>query len=52
MKEYVLSTGAEPDLNEIWGSIARDSIDAADHWIGSSSKPWRKTPEWGMNGRT
>jgi antitoxin ParD1/3/4/toxin ParE1/3/4 len=34
MREYVLSTGAELDLNEIWEYIARDSIDAADRWIG------------------
>lgn len=34
MKEYVLSTGAELDLNGIWEYIARDSLDAADRWIG------------------
>jgi plasmid stabilization system protein ParE len=34
MKEYVLSTGAELDLNEIWEYIALDNIRAADRWIG------------------
>jgi antitoxin ParD1/3/4/toxin ParE1/3/4 len=34
MKEYVLSAGAELDLNEIWEYVAQDSIDAADRWIG------------------
>jgi antitoxin ParD1/3/4/toxin ParE1/3/4 len=34
MKEYVLSTGAELDLDEIWEYIALDSIHAADRWIG------------------
>ena len=34
MKEYVLSTGAEMDLDEIWEYIAQDKIDAADRWIG------------------
>lgn len=34
MKKYVLSAGAELDLNEIWEFIASDNIDAADHWIG------------------
>jgi len=33
MNEYVLSTGAELDLNEIWEYIADDNIDAADRWI-------------------
>ena len=30
---YLLSDGAEADLNEIWEFIAEDSIDAADRWI-------------------
>jgi plasmid stabilization system protein ParE len=34
MKEYVLSTGAEMDLEDIWEYIAYDNIDAADRWIG------------------
>ncbi|MGP8270890.1 MAG: type II toxin-antitoxin system RelE/ParE family toxin [Terracidiphilus sp.] len=34
MKEYVLSTGAELDLEEIWEYIALDNIRAADRWIG------------------
>jgi plasmid stabilization system protein ParE len=34
MKEYVLSTEAELDLDDIWEYIAQDSIDAADRWIG------------------
>jgi plasmid stabilization system protein ParE len=34
MKEYVLSVGAEFDLDEIWEYIADDSIDAADRWVG------------------
>ncbi len=33
MKKYVLGTGAERDLNEIWEYISEDSIDAADRWI-------------------
>jgi len=31
--EYVLGTGAELDLDEIWEYIANDSIEAADRWI-------------------
>ena len=34
MTEFVLSTGAELDLNEIWEYIALDNIRAADRWIG------------------
>jgi plasmid stabilization system protein ParE len=34
MKKYVLSTGAELDLNEIWEYIALNDINAADRWIG------------------
>jgi len=34
MKEYVLSTGAELDLDEIWEYIAQDNIRAADRWVG------------------
>ena len=34
MKEYVLSCGAEFDLDEIWEYIAQDNIEAADRWIG------------------
>jgi plasmid stabilization system protein ParE len=34
MTEYVLSAGAELDLNEIWEYIALDNIRAADRWIG------------------
>jgi plasmid stabilization system protein ParE len=34
MKEYVLSTGAELDLGEIWEYIAHDNINAADRWTG------------------
>jgi len=30
MKGYVLSAGAEQDLDEIWEYIAHDNIDAAD----------------------
>jgi plasmid stabilization system protein ParE len=33
MKEYVLGTGAELDLDEIWEYIAHDNIDAADRWV-------------------
>ena len=33
MKEYVLSTGAELDLDDIWEFIAEDNIRAADNWI-------------------
>lgn len=34
MSEYVLSIGAELDLDEIWEYIANDNINAADRWIG------------------
>lgn len=34
MNGYVLSTGAELDLDEIWEYIAPDNIRAADRWIG------------------
>ena len=34
MREYVLSTGAEMDLDEICEYIAQDNIHAADRWIG------------------
>ena len=34
MREYVLSTGAETDLDEIWEYIAQDNNQAADRWIG------------------
>jgi plasmid stabilization system protein ParE len=30
---YILSVDADLDLDEIWGHIAADNIDAADHWI-------------------
>jgi plasmid stabilization system protein ParE len=33
MKDYVLSAGAELDLDEIWEYIAQDKIRAADRWI-------------------
>jgi plasmid stabilization system protein ParE len=33
MKDYVLSAGAELDLDEIWEYIAADNIGAADRWI-------------------
>jgi plasmid stabilization system protein ParE len=33
MNKYVLSSGAERDLDEIWEFIAQDKIDAADRWI-------------------
>jgi plasmid stabilization system protein ParE len=33
MNEYVLSKGAELDLNEMWEYIAQDNLDAADRWI-------------------
>ena len=34
MSTYVLGADAESDLDEIWEYIAKDSVDAADHWIG------------------
>ncbi|MGH9604517.1 MAG: type II toxin-antitoxin system RelE/ParE family toxin [Terracidiphilus sp.] len=34
MKKSVLSAGADRDLDEIWEYIAKDSLDAADCWIG------------------
>jgi plasmid stabilization system protein ParE len=34
MKDYVLSTGAELDLDEIWEYIAQDNLHAANRWIG------------------
>ncbi|MGB7264883.1 MAG: type II toxin-antitoxin system RelE/ParE family toxin [Terracidiphilus sp.] len=33
MSKYVLSSGADADLDQIWEYIARDSPDAADRWI-------------------
>jgi plasmid stabilization system protein ParE len=33
MRKYVLSAGADGDLEEIWEHIAQDSLDAADRWI-------------------
>jgi plasmid stabilization system protein ParE len=33
VKDYVLSTGVELDLDEIWEYIAHDNIDAADRWV-------------------
>jgi plasmid stabilization system protein ParE len=33
MTQYVLSTGAELDLDEIWEYIAEDNLNAADRWI-------------------
>ena len=33
MSRYVLSPGADRDLELIWEYIADDSIDAADRWI-------------------
>jgi plasmid stabilization system protein ParE len=33
MSGYVLSVGAQLDLEEIWDYIADDSIGAADRWI-------------------
>jgi plasmid stabilization system protein ParE len=33
MKMYVLSVGAELDLDEIWEYIALDNTRAADRWI-------------------
>jgi plasmid stabilization system protein ParE len=34
VSDYILSTAAEFDLDEIWEYIAADNIDAADRWIG------------------
>jgi plasmid stabilization system protein ParE len=34
VKKYVLSIGAQLDLDEIWEYIAQNNIDAADRWIG------------------
>jgi plasmid stabilization system protein ParE len=34
MNTYVLGTGVELDLDEIWEYIAEDNIHAADRWIG------------------
>ena len=33
MNEYVLSSGAQLDLDDIWEFIAEDNIRAADRWI-------------------
>jgi antitoxin ParD1/3/4/toxin ParE1/3/4 len=33
MSRFVLSAGAERDLNEISDFIAQDNLDAADRWI-------------------
>ena len=34
MTPYLLSEGADRDLDRIWDYIAQDSISAADEWIG------------------
>jgi len=34
MSRYVLGTGAELDLEDIWEYIAQDNVHAADGWIG------------------
>jgi plasmid stabilization system protein ParE len=34
VSDYILSTAAEFDLDEIWEYIAADNVDAADRWIG------------------
>ena len=54
MKEYVLSVGAEFDLDEIWEYIADDSIDAADRWVGSystHSMQLREIPDSAIGGK-
>lgn len=33
MSSYILGPDADLDLDSIWEYIARDNIDAADHWI-------------------
>ncbi len=33
MTKYVLSEGADRDLDGIWDNVAEDSIDAADRWM-------------------
>jgi plasmid stabilization system protein ParE len=33
VSDYILSTAADFDLDEIWEYIAADNIDAADRWI-------------------
>jgi len=33
VSDYILSTDAELDLDDIWEHIAKDNIDAADRWI-------------------
>jgi plasmid stabilization system protein ParE len=33
VSDYILSTAAEFDLDEIWEYIAADNIDDADRWI-------------------
>lgn len=34
MTRYVLSEGADRDLDRIWDYIAEDSADSADAWVG------------------
>jgi len=55
MMEYVLSTGAEFDLDEIWECIAHGNIDAADRWVGKLFDAFAalaRTPVWDTKGRT
>lgn len=33
MKDYVLASAAELDLDAIWEYIAVDNVDAADRWM-------------------
>lgn len=55
MSNYILGPDADLDLNDIWEYIVRDSIDAADRWIGKLFDAFEalgKTPGMGHKRET
>jgi plasmid stabilization system protein ParE len=51
VSDYVLSSDADFDLDDIWEFIAADQIDAADRWI-MPLKPLRARPASATSART
>jgi plasmid stabilization system protein ParE len=43
--KYVLSVGAELDLNEIWDYIAQDGAAAPDRWTAKLFTAFARWPE-------
>jgi len=52
VKRYVLSAGAELDLEAIWDYIAQDKIGAADRWIDKRYDAFEKLSQSPGMGRT